>query len=99
MFGPGGEEWFTALLRQDQLPLELRRRFIAIELSTTMFETLSRILSLPDRECQRAALHGLGHLRHRDTSRVVADYLARNASLPDNVVEYACRVRDGQRIL
>jgi len=140
IFGPGGEEWFAGLLRDDGLPLQLRQRFIAtifdlyerllsqVELDTatfmlwdllinqffngdandhvvpvalkaTIFETLSRILELPDQECQRAALHGLGHLHHRDTALTVTGYLARNPSLPDEIVEYACRVRDGKGVL
>ena len=140
MFGPGGEAWFAGLLRDGQLALELRQRFISaifdlyerllskvqletatfmlwdllidqffngdaddhvipVEIAATMFETLSRILALPDQQSQRAALHGLGHLRHKDTPAIVSDYLARHASLSDEIVEYACRVRDGEGIL
>lgn len=140
VFGPGGEEWFAGLLRDESLALPLRQRFITtifdlyeqllsqieldtatfmvwdllidkffngdandcvvpVNLETTMFDTLSRILALPDQECQRAALHGLGHLHHRDTAAAVESYLARNRSLPDEIVEYARRVRDGKGVL
>jgi hypothetical protein len=36
-----------------------------------MFETLKLILALPDRECQRAALHGLAHLDHPQVPQFV----------------------------
>lgn len=140
IFGPGGDEWFARLLRNDQIPIQVRQRFITnifalyerllsdveletatfmlwdlligqfyssdvgdivvpTELEVAMFETLARILTLPDQECQRAALHGLGHLRHRGTTSVVAEYLTRCAPLPDELVEYASRVRDGKDVL
>ncbi len=39
------------------------------------FETLSRILEIPDREAQRCALHGLGHLHHLGVHDLVQRYI------------------------
>jgi hypothetical protein len=40
-----------------------------------MFETLSRILEIPDRETQRCALHGFGHLYHPGVHDLVQSYI------------------------
>jgi hypothetical protein len=40
-----------------------------------MFETLSRILEIPDRETQRCALHGLGHLQHPGVHDLVQRFI------------------------
>jgi len=40
----------------------------------TMFDTLIRILKLPDRGCQICALHGLGHLRHPGVPAAIDQY-------------------------
>jgi hypothetical protein len=45
-----------------------------------MFETLKRILSLPDRESHKSALHGLGHLYHPGVRAVVQEYIDSNNS-------------------
>ena len=44
------------------------------------FETLKRILALPSRECQKAALHGLGHLYHPDVRDAVQEFIDANKS-------------------
>jgi hypothetical protein len=54
-----------------------------------MFETLAQILDLPSLECQRAALHGLGHLHHPDTETLVLRYLAGNGPMDPALREYA----------
>ena len=54
-----------------------------------MFATLGRILDMPSETCQRAALHGLGHLHHPDTDDLVQSYLARNPSIAPDLREYA----------
>ena len=46
-----------------------------------MFETLERILALPDEACQMSALHGLGHLHHPGTQDLIGRYLQGNVSL------------------
>ena len=80
----------------DELPLS---RAQERPVRDTFFRTLSRILALPSPECQHAALHGLGHLRHPDTAAVVAEYLAAQPQLDPDLREYAERVRDGEDIL
>jgi hypothetical protein len=40
-----------------------------------MFETLKRILDLPQTETQRCALHGLGHLHHPNVRDTVQHYI------------------------
>jgi len=54
-----------------------------------MFETLSSILALDSEFCQRAALHGLGHLHHPATEQLIQQYLNRHPSLDQELREYA----------
>lgn len=54
-----------------------------------MFETLGKILALPQEHCQFAALHGLGHLHHPATLDLVGNYLALNPEISDELREYA----------
>ncbi len=42
-----------------------------------MFETLRRILKIDSEECQKSALHGLGHLKHPEIEKTIKDYLRR----------------------
>ena len=54
-----------------------------------MFETLGRILSLNSEHCQFAALHGLGHLHHPATGKLVSEFLATNSTLNEDLKDYA----------
>ena len=45
-----------------------------------MFETLGHILILPSETCQAAALHGLGHLHHPKTKKVIERFLSHPVS-------------------
>ena len=54
-----------------------------------MFNALLQILDLDSLACQRAALHGLGHLRHRETAKAVEGFLARNPELSEKDRAYA----------
>ena len=55
-----------------------------------MFETLSKILDLDSEACQKAALHGLGHLRHPSTETVIRGFLDRREGTIDaEFKEYA----------
>jgi hypothetical protein len=58
-----------------------------------MFETLRRILSLPDRESQKSALHGLGHLDHPGVSDEVQQFIDTRES--DFRLEWLEQCRDG----
>ena len=48
------------------------------QLLGVMFETLKRILALPDRRTQSFALHGLGHLHHPAVRETVQKYIDEN---------------------
>jgi hypothetical protein len=54
-----------------------------------MFSALTHILRMDSIACQTAALHGLGHLRHRDTEAAIQAYLASNPMLDDEHRQYA----------
>jgi hypothetical protein len=54
-----------------------------------MFDALLQILALDSLPCQRAALHGLGHLRHRESEKAVEDFLARTPNLSEKDRAYA----------
>jgi hypothetical protein len=54
----------------------------------TMFHTLVRILALDSEICQVAALHGLGHLRHPDTKKVIEDFMKRHPNLTEKQIDY-----------
>jgi len=58
-------------------------------LQDVMFQTLASILNLDSEPCERAALHGLGHLHHPDTGPLIQRYLDRNPSLPAEQRAYA----------
>ena len=64
-----------------------------------MFRTLRRILALPVAECQHAALHGLGHLRHPATASAVQEFLDSRPSLDPELRQYAEWVLEGEEIL
>jgi hypothetical protein len=45
-----------------------------------MFETLTCIFLLPDRESQKSALHGLAHLYHPEVRDAVQEFIDTNKS-------------------
>ena len=65
----------------------------------TSLPMLEKILALDSTECQYAALHGLGHLRHEATPEVVRGFLASRAGLEPRLRAYAEQVRDGRPVL
>jgi len=60
-----------------------------LKMQDVMFETLAAILSLDSPICQRAALHGLGHLHHPGTQKLIQQYLREHPSLSEEQREYA----------
>jgi hypothetical protein len=61
-----------------------------------MFETIKRILDLPDPRTQRYALHGLGHLHHPGVRETVQDFIDKNKSnFTDEGVRWLEQCRDG----
>jgi hypothetical protein len=62
----------------------------------SMFDTLSKILTLPDERTQGFALHGLGHLHHPGVGRLVQDYLDKNRSeMSAEGIRWVEQCRDG----
>jgi hypothetical protein len=58
-------------------------------LQDVFFETLSIVLSSDSETCQRAALHGLGHLHHPGTSALIERYIHEHPSLSEKWKNYA----------
>jgi hypothetical protein len=52
-------------------------------LQDVMFETLSQILALESDICQGAALHGLSHLHHPRTGKVIEAYISKHPLLSE----------------
>jgi hypothetical protein len=61
-----------------------------------IFQTLCRILKLESRECQKAALHGLGHLNHPLTKQTIEAYLNQNSMIDGELKEYAIKCIEGE---
>lgn len=60
-----------------------------IQLQDAFYATLSQILFIESEICQKAALHGLGHLHHPDTSILVDRYLQEHPALSEELRYYA----------
>jgi len=60
-----------------------------LAMQNVMLETLVEILSLDSENCRAAALHGLGHLHHPATTKVIHEYLSQNPSLSKDQRVYA----------
>ena len=54
-----------------------------------ILQTLTAILALDSDICQRAALHGLGHLHHPETANLIQRYIAEHPTLANEQREYA----------
>ncbi len=59
------------------------------QIQDAMFESLERILGMPERACFLGALHGLGHLRHPRAEMAIRAALARRGGLSDLDTAYA----------
>jgi hypothetical protein len=63
----------------------------------TAFETLTRVLSLPDLTSQVAALHGLGHLHHPGVSDAVQGYIDKHrGEFTPERLDWIQRCKDGR---
>ena len=58
-------------------------------LQDAFFETLSKLLSSASETCQGAALHGLGHLHHPETPKLIERYIQEHPSLTNEWKAYA----------
>lgn len=54
-----------------------------------IFEVLADLLRSDSEICQDAALHGLGHLHHPETERLIKKYIKQHRSLGKERREYA----------
>ncbi|HEY1772935.1 MAG TPA: hypothetical protein VGH91_07065 [Gammaproteobacteria bacterium] len=53
-----------------------------------IFDTLVKILALDSEFCQGAALHGMGHLGHPDTERVIKVFMKKHPDLTEKQIDY-----------
>jgi len=61
-----------------------------------MFETLKRVLELPDQRTQTYALHGLGHLHHPAVRKTVQEFIDNNkAKFTEPDLRWIEECRDG----
>jgi hypothetical protein len=60
-----------------------------LQLQEVIFQTLASVLAIDSQICQAAALHGLGHLHHPQTTELIERYLREHASLSKERKEYA----------
>jgi|HubBroStandDraft_6_1064221.scaffolds.fasta_scaffold10717_4 hypothetical protein len=70
-FWNSGQPHFPGTYRGDASKLDSESR----QILDVMFETLQRMLLLPDRNSQKSALHGLGHLHHPDVHGEVQQFI------------------------
>ena len=61
----------------------------------TMLEALKGMLASDHPETQKGALHGLGHLSHRDSARAIRTFLSSDRNLDGAVRTYAGEVLEG----
>ena len=54
-----------------------------------MVRALAEVLQLPARHCQMSALHGLGHLRHREKEEIIRGFVSADRDLDAELLEYA----------
>lgn len=54
-----------------------------------MVRALAEVLQLPARHCQMSALHGLGHLRHREKEEIIRGFVSAGRDLDAELLEYA----------
>ena len=59
------------------------------ELQDIFFQTLAKVLAVDSWICQGAALHGLGHLHHPQTTHLIERFIAEHPSLTKEQIAYA----------
>ncbi|MEM9477785.1 MAG: hypothetical protein AAGA71_21050 [Pseudomonadota bacterium] len=61
-----------------------------------MFKTLAKILKRSATDCQSAALHGLNHVAHPNTVRLIESFIKDHAELSGESIDYARLCAKGQ---
>lgn len=69
--------------QRDPINNEVDRR-----IQDAMFSTLVKILSLDAEICQYAAVHGLGHLGHPGTEKVIKGFMKKHPNLTEKQIDY-----------
>ena len=62
----------------------------------TMFKAISSLLGSRHPETQVGAVHGLGHLCHRESARAIREFLASDRPVDSRVRAYAASVLEGE---
>jgi len=60
-----------------------------LELQNEFFETLAKVLAIGSWICQGAALHGLGHLHHPQTKKLIERFVDEHPTLTQEQKAYA----------
>jgi hypothetical protein len=60
-----------------------------------MFGALTSMLTARHPETQRGAVHGLGHLTHRQSGQAIRDFLSSDLPVNAEIRQYAARVLEG----
>jgi hypothetical protein len=66
------------------------------QVQQAIFETLCHVLKLETRECQKSALHGLGHLNHPLTEQTIEAYLDEHPMIDEELKEYGIKCITGE---
>ncbi len=60
-----------------------------------ILKALSKILEIDSRNCQRSALHGLGHLEHPEKEKVIEKFVLSHPDLDTELTSYAYSAMQG----
>jgi hypothetical protein len=61
-----------------------------------MLKALSQILEIDSQNCQISALHGLGHIKHSEKSKVIEEFLNSHPELDEKTKSYAKAAMKGR---
>ena len=88
--GTAGNMWWDSLCFDWESGNRRRERGGEdLSLQDVMFQTLASILELDSEFCHKAALHGLGHLHHPETEKLVQRFIERHPRLTEEQKAYA----------
>ncbi len=90
--------WWDALA-YDYHPMKLRSQNSSEEdrrIQNAMFDTLGKILKLDSEACRYAALHGLNHVQHPGTKKLINDHIISNPDADETYRRYAMACMRGE---
>jgi hypothetical protein len=95
--------WWNMIMHEfHPVPKEYKLGYVKLtddeqSMIDVIFRTLAKILALPHRGCQVAALHGLGHLYHPEAARLIEAYIdGHRTELSEEQIQYAEYCRDNK---